>query len=418
MLFSLSTKSNNNTLLPVNLERLLSIDPKSICSLTSSVKDWSAISECRILSNMPNSLIIHELREDNAVAPNNVTYLLIWKDLVLYKIHDFNKTTVTEFILLAFGDLQNLQILLFVFALLAFIACIVGNSVILVLVKCECLLHTPMYFLISNFAFMEIIFVSVTVPKLLANLLVASQRISFTGCFAQMYTFDSLAVTECYLLAVMAFDRDLAINKPLHYSRIMNNAFCIELAIAPWIIGFAITAIPTILTAELKFCGPNEINHFFCDLAPLQNLACSNPMVSNLVTSSGSLFGSILPFLIILGFYIHIIALISKIKSTKGKQKAFSTCSSHLTVASLFYSSGIIIYIKPKGSQHDKFLALIYTVITPFLNPFIYTLRNRDVKTALKNTKLVKVLGEMNISHIYLGQIRISHIHTDHCRHS
>ncbi|CAJ0949892.1 unnamed protein product [Ranitomeya imitator] len=188
----------------------------------------------------------------------------------------------------------------------------------------------------------------------------------------------------------MAFDRDLAINKPLHYSRIMNNAICIELAVVPWVIGFVITAIPTIVTAELEFCGPNEINHYFCDFAPIQNLACSNPTVSNLVTSSAAAVGSTVPFMIILGFYIHIIVLITKIKSTRGKKKAFSTCSSHLTVASLFYGSTTIVYVRPKGSQHDKFLALIYTVIIPFLNPFIYTLKNKDVKAALKNTRLAQ----------------------------
>ncbi|XP_073422761.1 olfactory receptor 10AG1-like [Dendrobates tinctorius] len=309
-----------------------------------------------------------------------------------------------EFILLAFVDLQRLQILLFVFILLTFLSCVAGNSVILVLVRYERSLHTPMYFFIGTFALLEIIFVSVTIPKLLATLIEASRKISFIGCFTQMYTFDSLGVAECYLLVVMAFDRDLAINKPLHYSRIMNNALCIELAVVPWIIGCIIISIPTVVTVDLDFCGPNEINHFFCDFAPLQNLACSNPMISNMVTSSVAITGSTVPFLVILGFYIHIIALISKIKSTRGKQKAFSTCSSHFTVATLFYGSTSIVYVKPKGSQHDKFLALLYTVIIPFLNPFIYTLKNKDVKTALKNTKLVRVLG----------QIR----NTDHCRNS
>ncbi|XP_073422714.1 olfactory receptor 6N1-like [Dendrobates tinctorius] len=336
------------------------------------------------------------------------SYLKECEGFVLYRINKINKTTVTEFILLAFSDLQSLQILLFVFILLAYISCVMGNTVILVLVRYERSLHTPMYFFIGTFALMEIIFVSVTIPKLLATLIEASRKISFIGCFAQLYTFDSLGVAECYLLIVMAFDRDLAINNPLHYSRIMTQTHCIELAVAPWVIGCFIIAIPTIFTAELDFCGPNKVNHFFCDLAPLQNLACSNPMVSNLVTSSTTIFASLIPFLVILGFYIHIIALISKIKSTRGKQKAFSTCSSHLIVASLYYSSGIIIYAKPKGSQHDKFLALIYIVIIPFLNPFIYTLRNKDVKIALRKSKILRVLG----------QIRISHIHLVHCRYS
>ncbi|KAM3918982.1 olfactory receptor 10A4-like [Leptodactylus fuscus] len=315
---------------------------------------------------------------------------------------------VTEFILLAFSNLQNLQILLFLFVLLSFLSCVLGNSTILVLVRSERSLHTPMYFFISEFAFLEIIFVSIIIPKLLAILIDANRKISFIGCFAQLYVFDSLGVTECYLLAVMAFDRDLAINNPLHYSRIMNHALCMELAVSPWVIGFVLTAIATVFTAKLEFCGPNEVNHFYCDLAPLQHLTCSDPLVSSLVSSSLAVFAIVVPFMIILGFYIHIIATISKIKSTIGKQKAFSTCSSHLMVASLFYCSAIVVYVKPKGSQHDKYLALMYTVITPLLNPFIYTLRNKDVKAALRKSKLIRVLGS----------IKVSDIQPDHYRRS
>ncbi|XP_069805717.1 olfactory receptor 5V1-like [Dendropsophus ebraccatus] len=312
-----------------------------------------------------------------------------YQGILYYKTNEFNKTAVTEFILLAFCNLQRLQILLFIFILLAFISCVMGNSAILLLVRYERALHTPMYFFISNFAALEIIFLLVTVPKLLANLIVASREISFTGCFAQLYAFNSLGVGECYLLAVMAFDRDLAINNPLHYYSIMNKALCIELAVAPWVIGCLLAAIPTIITAQLEFCGPNEVNHFFCDLAQIQNISCSNPLVSNLVTSSTAVFASLLPFIAILAFYIHIITAILKIKSTIGKQKAFSTCSSHLIVASLFYCSVIVVYVRPKGSQHDKYLALMYTVIIPALNPFIYTLRNKDVKAALRKSKLL-----------------------------
>ncbi|XP_075185891.1 olfactory receptor 2AP1-like [Anomaloglossus baeobatrachus] len=319
----------------------------------------------------------------------------IGRGFVLYKLHNYNKTMVTEFLLLAFADLHNLQILLFVFVLLAYLSCVVGNSVILVLVRCERSLHTPMYFFIAIFALLEILFVSVIIPKLLLTLIEGNRKISFIGCFAQFYTFGSLGVAESYLLVVMGFDRDLAINKPLHYSRIMNNSLFVELAVASWVIGLIVNGIPVTVTAELDFCGPNEINHYLCDFAPLQNLACSDPTTSNLVTSVAAAIGSPLPFLIILGFYIHIITLISKIKSTRGKQKAFSTCSSHLTVACLFYGSTTIVYVKPKGNQHDRFIALIYTVIVPFLNPFIYTLKNQDVKTALKNLKLLKFLGQI-----------------------
>ncbi|XP_075048046.1 olfactory receptor 6N1-like [Mixophyes fleayi] len=291
-----------------------------------------------------------------------------------------NKTVVKEFILLAFSDLHQFQIFLFVIFLLTYITCVMGNVTIIVLVRIEPSLHTTMYFFISVFSVLEIMFVSVTVPKLLANLIAANNIISFNECIFQMYVFISLGVTECYLLAVMAFDRHLAINNPLHYPAIMTHAFCIDLAVLSWIMGFASTLITAIITARLEFCGPNMIDHFFCDLAPLQNLSCSDPFISNISTSSTAVLDVVLPFFIIIGFYIHIIITVLKIKSDEGKQKAFSTCTSHLIVTSLFYGAAIIVYVKPKGTHYDKYLAIMYTAFTPMINPFIYTFRNRDVK--------------------------------------
>ncbi|KAM8921461.1 olfactory receptor 6N1-like [Pelodytes ibericus] len=304
-----------------------------------------------------------------------------------------NKTTVKEFILLAFYDFQQLQILLFIIILLMYIISLTGNLAIIILVKTGSTLHTPMYFFISIFAALEMSFVSVTIPKLLINLIVGSNRISFVGCFVQLYAFNALGVTECYLLAVMALDRDLAINNPLRYGAIMTRVFCVKLAFLPWVGSFVVALVPTIITADLEFCGPNEVNHFFCDLAPIQNLACSNAFVSNVVTSIAAIFASLTPFLLIIGFYTHIIITISLIKSLEGKMKAFSTCSSHLLVASLFYGSVVIVYLKPKGSHYDKFLALIYTIVIPTVNPFIYTLRNKDVKDILRRPNFVKQLS-------------------------
>ncbi|XP_063803791.1 olfactory receptor 6N1-like [Pseudophryne corroboree] len=297
-----------------------------------------------------------------------------------------NKTTVKYFILLAFADLNQFQnILVFVF-LLTYITCIMGNVAIIVLVRVDPSLHTVMYFFISVFAILEIVLVTVSVPKLLANLISANNVISFTDCFTQMYIFLSLGATECYLLVVMVFDRHLAINNPLHYQAIMTPTFCIKLALLPWIIGFAIIFVPVIITVHLDFCGPNEIDHFICDLAPLQNLACSDPFISNISTSAVALLNGALTFITIIGFYIRIIMMVSKIKSEKGKQKAFSTCTSHLIIATLFYGTGTIVYVKPKGSHYDKYIAFMYTAFTPMINPFIYTFRNRDVKKALKNS--------------------------------
>ncbi|KAM4663653.1 olfactory receptor 11L1-like [Discoglossus pictus] len=300
-------------------------------------------------------------------------------------MENVNKTVVKEFILLAFYNFEKYQILLFTIILLAYIICVIGNIIIIILVKISHSLHTPMYLFISTFAVLEIMFVSVTVPKLLAILIVEDNIISFINCFIQLYALNALGETECFLLAVMAFDRNLAINNPLRYSAFMSKAFCIELAILPWILGFIIAFVPTIFTARLDFCGPNEVDHFFCDLTPMQNLDCSNPFISNMATLFAAIFTVILPFFVILCFYIHIIIAIFKINSAKGKQKAFSTCSSHLIVASLFYCSVIIVYVRPRGSHNDKFLALIYTVIIPLLNPFIYTLRNKNVKRAIRH---------------------------------
>ncbi|KAG8449810.1 hypothetical protein GDO86_016467 [Hymenochirus boettgeri] len=302
-----------------------------------------------------------------------------------------NKTTVNEFILLAFSSFQQFQILIFITILLMYIISVSGNLAIIVLVKSTSTLHTPMYFFISVFAGLEISFMSVTVPKLLANLIMASRKITFTGCFVQMYIFNSLGVTECYLLSVMAVDRDLAINNPLRYNAIMSNAFCIELCVLSWIVSFMIVSVPTIVTIYAKFCGPNEIDHFVCDLAVVQNLSCSDPFISNVTTRIAAVFVSLIPFIIIVCCYVHIIISILKIKDKAGKNKAFSTCSSHLIAAGLFYVSVIIVYINPSGSRYDKFLALMYTVIIPMLNPFIYSLRNKDVKRVIRKSITCKV---------------------------
>ncbi|XP_073465075.1 olfactory receptor 10C1-like [Aquarana catesbeiana] len=295
-----------------------------------------------------------------------------------------NKTMVTEFLLLGFSTLQSFHNIIFCVALLAYIICILGNIAIIVLVRIHPTLQIPMYFFITTFSVLEIMFVSVTIPKLLSILSKADYSISAIGCFIQMYSLNSLGETECFLLALMVLDRYLAINNPLRYATIMNSTFCCVLGSLPWMAGFIISFIPVIFTVILEYCGPNEIDQFFCDLAPLQNLACSNPLISNFATMSAAITSVICPFITIVVLYINIIQTVLKINSTAGKKKAFSTCSSHLIVACLFYSTVIIVYIRPKGSHYDKFLALMYTVVTPTLNPFIYTLRNTEVKNAFR----------------------------------
>ncbi|XP_069805702.1 olfactory receptor 6N1-like [Dendropsophus ebraccatus] len=291
-----------------------------------------------------------------------------------------NKTVVEEFILLAFADLHQGQILFFPFFLLTYITCIMGNLAIISVVNLEPSLHKPMYFFISVFSTSEMIFASVTVPKCLAILIANNNTISFVGCFTQMCFLGSLGVTGCYLLMMMAFDRHVAINNPLRYPTIMTCKVCIGLAIFPWAFGFCSVIIQVILTARLEYCGPNTIDHYFCEFAPIQNLACSDPSISTKATSYAAIVDIIVPFFALIGFYICIIITVSKIKSKDGKKKAFSTCTSHLIVASFYYGAALIVYAKSKTSYYDKYLTFIYTAFTPTLNPFIYTFRNRDVK--------------------------------------
>ncbi|XP_068110992.1 olfactory receptor 2AP1-like [Hyperolius riggenbachi] len=317
--------------------------------------------------------------------------------LKVYTKEDANQTEVQDFILVAFTSLKQLQIVLFVFILLAYIICVSGNLTIILLVRTEPSLQTPMYFFISTFSVLEIIFVTVTVPKLLANLISENKKITKQGCFTQMFAFDGLGITECYLLLVMSIDRDLAINKPLHYSAIMTKELYTALVVAPWIGGFTMSSMTTGYTAQMKFCGPDHIDHFVCDVAPLQNLACSDSYMSKLATILAAILAVIFPVIIIIAVYAHILHTISKIKGAEGKRRAFSTCSSHFTVSSLFYGAALIVYIRPIGSQNDKFLALIYTILTPLLNPFIYTLRNRDVRAVIKKSKIMDIFTTCNL---------------------
>ncbi|XP_072283718.1 olfactory receptor 6E1-like [Pyxicephalus adspersus] len=305
-------------------------------------------------------------------------------------MQNITKTVVNEFLLVGFLGFHKFYNIIFFVVLLSYIICIFGNTAIIVLVRTYPALHIPMYFFMTIFAVLEIMFSSVTFPKLLSILVNCDYRISMIGCFTQMYVLHALGETECFLLTLMALDRYLAINNPLRYSTIMNNTFCFVLCSLSWIAGFIFPFVPAILTILLEYCGPNKIDKFFCDFAPLQNLACSDPMISNYATTSITITSVISPFVIIVVLYIQIIRTVLKIDSSPGKKKAFSTCSSHLIVASLFYVTGIIVYIRPRGSHYDKFLALMYTVVTPMLNPFIYTLRNTDVKNAFR--KLIRSL--------------------------
>ncbi|KAM9120722.1 olfactory receptor 11A1-like [Pangshura tecta] len=262
-----------------------------------------------------------------------------------------------------------------------------GNILIMVLVVTDQHLHTPMYFFLGNLSCLETCYTSTILPRMLASFLTGDRTISVTGCLMQLYFFGSLVDTECYLLAVMSYDRYLAICKPLHYGTRMNNRFCFQLAAGSWISAFLAVIIVIILMSQLIFCGPIEIDHFFCDLAPMIKLSCSDTHKMEFVTFWGSVLFTLPPFLLTMTSYVYIIIAILRIPSTTGRQKAFSICSSHLIVVTIFYGTLMIVYILPKTEklrELNKVFSLCYTVLTSLLNPLIYSLRNKDVKLAFR----------------------------------
>ncbi|KAM7145689.1 olfactory receptor 6N1-like [Macrochelys suwanniensis] len=298
-----------------------------------------------------------------------------------------NQTAVTEFILLGFGDLPDLQILLFLMFLVIYMATVAGNLLITALIVADQHLHTPMYFFLGNMSFLETCYTSTLLPRMLAILLTGDKSISFTGCFSQLYFFCALVGTECYLLAVMSYDRYLAICKPLHYSALMNTRFCLQLAAGSWLNGSLGTTIVILFMSQLIFCGPNEIDHFYCDVIPLMELSCGDTRLIVLLNFILACIFTLPPFLLTLTSYMFILASILRIPSTTGRQKAFSTCSSHLTVVTIFYGTLMIFYLLPKRDtlrDLKKVLSLCFTVLTPLVNPLIYSLRNREVREALR----------------------------------
>ncbi|XP_066485758.1 olfactory receptor 6B1-like [Tiliqua scincoides] len=298
-----------------------------------------------------------------------------------------NKTSITTFTLLGFGSDSNLQFPLFLSFLMIYNVTIAGNIIIIVLVISDHHLHIPMYFLLGNLSFLETCYSSTLLPKVLVSFLTGDKSISVAGCLTQLYWFGSLVVAECYVLAVMSYDRYLAVCKPLQYTTLMNGRLCFQLSAGSWLYGIAIMILVISLMSQLNFCGPNEIDHFFCDFALVVKLSCSDPTQIIQLCFVFSAINSLPPFLLTMTSYACIISAILKMSSTSGKRKAFSTCSSHLIVVSLFYSSLIIVYVLPKNNElgeMNRILSVLYTVLTPLLNPIIYSLRNKEVKGALK----------------------------------
>ncbi|XP_068098264.1 olfactory receptor 5AP2-like [Hyperolius riggenbachi] len=304
-----------------------------------------------------------------------------------------NETTITEFILAGLSESPDLNIFLTVAFILIYSITVLGNMSIIFAYKISPDLHTPMYFLLANFSFLEICYVSDTCPKLLSNSLAEHKSISFYGCVSQMYFGLLFAGTEFYILATMAYDRYSAICQPLLYHVFMNRISCIQLISASWVIGAVNAVIHTALTFTLPFCRSNNINHFFCDIPPLLKLACTDTSMNELslfVISGAVITGS---FILTMISYIHIIFTVLQIKSRVGRKKAFSTCTSHLIAVAIFYGSIFFVYLKPKSKyevEQDRVVSVMYTVIAPLLNPFIYSIRNDKMKGTL--LKILQVI--------------------------
>ncbi|XP_030042251.1 olfactory receptor 1F1-like [Microcaecilia unicolor] len=262
-----------------------------------------------------------------------------------------------------------------------------GNSVIITILNVDSQLHTPMYFFLGNLSFVDICLSLVTVPQVLKNLLLEKKTISFAGCMAQVYFFLTFANVEDFLLAVMAYDRYVAICNPLHYTMLMSRRLCVQLMAGSWVLANLDAILHTVLTSKLSFCGSNEINHFLCDMAPLFKLSCSDTFVNEIVIFTEGTLVVMGPFIFILVSYVQIIGAILKIHSAEGRSKAFSTCSSHLAVVTLYFGTIIFMYFRPSSSYSltkDRLASVMYTILAPMLNPFIYSLRNNKVKGALR----------------------------------
>ncbi|XP_044132994.1 putative olfactory receptor 2B8 [Bufo gargarizans] len=306
-----------------------------------------------------------------------------------------NFTTVVDFILLGLTSRQDLQILLFIVFLTCYIVSLFGNIVIIWISSTNPRLHTPMYFFLRNLSFLDIWYTSCVVPKMLINFLSVKKSISYNGCVTQMFIHMTLGGTECCLLLSMAYDRYVAICSPLRYTNIMHPTFCIRMAAASWFAGLINSVVNTVYTLQLPFCGANVVDHFFCEVPTLLELACADTSLNKTVLFFWAIVIAVIPFFVILITYVNIISSIMKIRTTTGRRKAFSTCASHVIVVALFYGTIFLIYLRP-GRIHvlsqDKMATLFYSVITPMLNPLIYTFRNKDVKLALIETTSKKIV--------------------------
>ncbi|XP_005087919.1 olfactory receptor 10K1-like [Mesocricetus auratus] len=298
-----------------------------------------------------------------------------------------NHTLSSEFIILGFGDLAGLEILFFGLFLIMHLITLAGHTTIVLITFIDTCLQTPMYFFLRNLSAIEICYILVIVPNMLANFLSKNQRIPILGCALQMHLFIALGGAECFLLAAMAYDRFVAICNPLRYTLIITRALCLQMLALACISGFTLSLTLTTLIFLLPFCQSHVINHFFCDIPAVLFLACSDTRANEIAVFLVCMLILLIPFMLILFSYGFIVAAILRIHSAEGRSKAFSTCAGHLLVSVMHYGCAIFIYIRPKSCytpEQDKIVSLIYTNVTPMLYPMIYSLRNKEVKSALR----------------------------------
>uniref|UniRef100_A0A8C4KYN8 Olfactory receptor n=1 Tax=Equus asinus TaxID=9793 RepID=A0A8C4KYN8_EQUAS len=313
-----------------------------------------------------------------------------------------NHTTVTRFILLGLTDQADEKQLLFAIFLLIYSMTLVGNLGMIDVIRASSTLHTPMYFLLSVLSFLDICNSSVFTPRLLISFLTTDQSISFAGCVAQMALMILHGTGECLLLAIMAYDRFVAICHPLLYHTIMSKRLCVQLVVVTYAMGVFISALQTGNAFILPYCGPNVIDHYFCDIPPVLQLACSDTTVANIILLFFSALVTVPTVSVILVSYAYILVTIYKMRSLEAQSKALSTCASHLTIICLFYGTITFMYAQPSSRtsmEQNKVVSVFYTVVVPMLNPLIYSLRNKDVKAALKRRCLGKLSSQPSVEH-------------------
>ncbi|XP_063085203.1 olfactory receptor 7D4-like [Cavia porcellus] len=310
-----------------------------------------------------------------------------------------NQTRILEFLLLGFSEDSEHQLVLFGLFLSMYLVTVLGNLLIILIVSSDSQLHTPMYFFLSNLSLADICFTSTTIPKLLVNIQTQRKSITYASCITQMYFFMLFGIMDSFLLTVMAYDRFVAICHPLHYSAIMNPHLCDLLVLVCWFISLIYSLIQSLLMLRLSFCTNWVIKHFYCELAQALKLACSDTLINYVLLYMVTGLLGFIPFSGILFSYSRIVSSILRTPSTDGKYKAFSTCGSHLSVVCLFYGTGLGVYLSSDATSSWKGMvaSVMYTVVTPMLNPFIYSLRNRDIKRALQGILSGRLLEKKKV---------------------